>query len=129
MEIGFKRRQLIVWLILGLVWLAWFVAVLLIRNEVDWTNYGYIILSAGYLTIYFYHKQFKYVTIKDGVLQMNGPLGRKIHLSEIVQIKKFAGDYILKSTSKELTINTQAIDPKNLEHLHAALEKLKVEWT
>lgn len=129
MEIDFKRRQLNVWLILGLVWLAWFVAVLLIRNEVDWTNYGYAFLSVGYLTIYFYQKHFKYVTIKDGVLQMNGPLGRKIPVNEIVQIKKFAGDYIIKSTSKELTINTQAIDPKALEHLHAALEELNIEWT
>jgi hypothetical protein len=49
-------------------------------------------------------------------------------MTEIKRIKKFAGDYILKADKKELTINTQIIDPKSLVELNIELEKLNVEW-
>lgn len=60
---------------------------------------------------------------------MNGPLGKKLKLTEIKRIKKFAGDYILKTDKKELTINTQFIEPNSMVELNAELEKLNIEWT
>ena len=54
--------------------------------------------------------------------------GKKLNLTEIKRIKKFAGDYILKTDKSELTINTQIIDPNSLAELNAELEKLNVEW-
>jgi len=59
---------------------------------------------------------------------VNGPFGKKLILTEIKRIKKFAGDYILKTDEKELTINTQIIDPNSLAELNAELKKLNVEW-
>jgi hypothetical protein len=35
----------------------------------------------------------------------------------------------IKTDNKELTINTQIIDPISLTNLNAALKKLNVEWT
>ena len=35
----------------------------------------------------------------------------------------------IKTDNKELTINTQIIDPNLLAELNAVLEKLNVEWT
>lgn len=68
------------------------------------------------------------MSIENGILTVNGPLGKKLNLTEIKRVKKFAGDYILKSDKKDLTINTQIIDPNSLAELNAELEKLNVEW-
>ena len=68
------------------------------------------------------------MTIENGIINVNGPFGKKINLTEIKRIKKFAGDYILKTDKNELTINTQIIEPKSLTELNAELEKLNVEW-
>jgi hypothetical protein len=73
-------------------------------------------------------KNYKYLTIENGIINVNGPFGKKLNLTEIKQIKKFAGDFILKTEKKELTINTQIIDPNSLTELNAELEKLNVEW-
>ena len=55
--------------------------------------------------------------------------GKNINLTEIKQIKKFAGDYIFKTDNQDLIINTQIIDPNSLAELNAKLEKLNVEWS
>jgi hypothetical protein len=81
-----------------------------------------------YLGLYFYQRNYKYLTIENGIINLNGPFGKKINLTEIKRIKKFAGDYIIKTDKKELTINTQIIDPSSLAKLNAELEKLNVEW-
>ena len=44
------------------------------------------------------------------------------------QTLKSPGDYIIKTDNKELTINTQIIEPNSLAELNAELEKLNVEW-
>jgi len=76
----------------------------------------------------FFQKNYKYLTIENGIINVNGPFGKKLILTEIKRIKKFAGDYILKTDEKELTINTQIIDPNSLAELNAELKKLNVEW-
>ena len=87
-----------------------------------------LVISLMYLGTYFYQKNYKYLTIENGIINVNGPFGKKLILTEIKRIKKFAGDYILKTDEKELTINTQIIDPNSLAELNAELEKLNVEW-
>ncbi len=128
MKIAYKKRQLNVNLILGLVWLVWFFIGIFTKEEPNWTDYGWIVISIMYLGLYFYQKNYKYLSIENGILTINGPFGKKLNLTEIKRIKKFAGDYILKTEKKELTINTQIIDPKSLTELNAELEKLNVEW-
>jgi hypothetical protein len=93
-----------------------------------WMDYGYLVFGILYLILYFYQKKYQYLTLENGILKINGSFGKKINLTEIKRIKKFAGDYILKTDKKELTINTQIIDPKSLAELNAELEKLNVEW-
>lgn len=127
MKIGYKKRYLNVNLILGLVWLIWFFVGVFINDEPNWTDYGWMIISLMYLAMYFYQKNYKYLTIKNGVINVNGPFGKKLNVTEIKQVKKFAGDYILKTDKKELTISTQIIDPSALRELHAELEKLNLE--
>lgn len=128
MRIGYKKRHMNINLIFGLVWLVWFFIGILTKDEPNWTDYGWIVISAMYLIGYFYQRQNKYLTIKNGIIKINSPFGKKLNLNEIKRIKKFAGDYILKTDNTELTINTQIIDPNSLAELNAELEKLNVEW-
>ena len=128
MKIGYKKRHLNVNLIFGLIWLVWFFVGVFGKEEPNWTDYGWLVISIAYLSIYFYQKKYKYVSIENGILSVNGPIGKKLNLTEIKRIKKFAGDYILKTDKKELTINTQIIDPNSLVELNAVLGKLNVEW-
>jgi len=128
MKIGYKKRHLNINLILGIIWLVWFFVFDFNKEEMNWTDYGWLVISIAYLSIYFYQKKYKYVSIENGILTVNGPIGKKLNLTEIKRIKKFAGDYILKTDKKELTINTQIIDPNSLVELNAVLGKLNVEW-
>ena len=128
MRIGYKKRHLNINLILGIVWLAIGLLNLNYDRENRWTDYGYIVFGILYLVIYFYQKQNKYIAIENGILKINGSFGKKVNLTEIKRIKKFAGNYIIKTEKKELTINTQIIDPKSLIELNEELEKLNVEW-
>ncbi|MGY8913807.1 MAG: hypothetical protein ACKVJF_01820 [Flavobacteriales bacterium] len=128
MKIGYKKRSLNINLILGIVWLIFGSLNLHYSKGNRWIDYGYLVFGMLYLILYFYQKQNNYLTIEKGVLNINGSFGKKINLHEIKRIKKFAGDYILKTDKKELTINTQIIDLNSLAELNEELEKLDVEW-
>ncbi|MEX2349836.1 MAG: hypothetical protein WD554_03060 [Flavobacteriaceae bacterium] len=47
-------------------------------------------------------------------------------MSEVIWIKKFAGEYILKTEKDEMTINTEVIDENSLTELNRLLEKLNL---
>jgi hypothetical protein len=85
-------------------------------------------MSIIYLGIFFYRKKYYYLTIINDNIRVNGPLGKELKLTEIKRIKKFAGDYIIKTDQKEIIINTQIIDSSSLKELDAELEKLDVVW-
>ena len=128
MKVKYKNKILNVNLILALVWIIWFIVGIFEKEELNWIDYGWIVMSFIYLGIFFYQKKYKYITIEDGIIRINGPLGKELKLTEIKRIKKFAGDYIIKTDRKEMTINTQIIDPNSLKELDAELEKLEVVW-
>ena len=129
MRIRYKKRLLNINLILGIIWLVWFFISDFTKEKLNWTDYGWIVISLMYLGMYYYQKKYNYLTIENGIIKVNGPFGKKLNLIEIKRIKKFAGDYILKTDEKELAINTQIINPSSLAELNAELEKLNVEWT
>ena len=128
MKIHYKKRQLNFNLTFGIIWLSFFLLQLSYDDELHWTDYGWIFISLAYFGFYFYQKKYKYLTINHGILTVNGPFGKTINLNEIKRIKKFAGDYILKTENQELIINTHVIDPNSLTKLNSELEKLQVEW-
>ena len=78
-----------------------------------------------YLTQYFN----QYLTLKNNFIIQNFPFGKKINLSEIKEIKRFAGDYQLKKDQTTLTINTTIIAKDSLKKLTVALEELNLVWT
>lgn len=128
MKIDYKKKHLNVNLIFGIIWLLYGIIKVIDNEKLNWIDYGWFVLSAIYLGTFFYKKKEKYLTIENEVLRINSPFGKKINLTEIKRIKKFAGDYILKTDKMELTINTQIIDPNSLAALNTELAKLNVEW-
>jgi len=99
-------------------------------NEFHLDSAGIGLIGAGIfsLLIYYYEKKKQYLTIKKGMLTKNSLISKNINLNEINQIKKFAGDYKLKTSTSELIIDTQIIDSNSLTDLNAELGKLNVEW-
>ena len=128
MKIHYKKKQLNINLILGLVWLAYGIIQVSMSENRSWIDYGWFVLSITYLILYFYQKNEKYLTIENGIIKQNWPFGKKIILTEIKRIKHFAGDLILKTDKAELTINGLLVDKKSLTDLEIELKKLKVEW-
>ena len=129
MKIGYKKRHLNVNLIFGLIWLVWFFIGVFGKEEPNWTDYGWIVISLMYLGMYFYQKNYNYLTIENGIINVNGPFGKKLNLNEIKRIRHFAGEYILKSELKKMKINIQLINEESLLELKTELKKLDVEWT
>ena len=129
MKIGYKKRHLNVNLISGLIWLVWFFVGVFGKEEPNWTDYGWIVISLMYLGMYFYQKNYNYLTIENGFIKQNWPFGKKMNLNEIKRIRHFAGEYILKSELKKMKINIQLINEESLLELKTELKKLDVEWT
>lgn len=55
-----------------------------------------IVISVMYLIRYFYQRENKYLTIENGLIKENGPFGKKIKLTDINQMEKYAGIISLK---------------------------------
>lgn len=100
---------------------------LLFNKDTGWSFYLLFAISISYILSYLYNLINQYITIKDGTLKVNHLFGKKINLNEIKSINKFAGDYILKTDTTELTINTQILDKKSLQDLNQVLDELKLQ--
>ena len=128
MKIRFKKKRLYSNLILGIVW-----TILGIFNVTDnqsfrWLDYGYLVVGVLYIGHYLFDLSNQYLILENGTIHKNKlyGFGKKINLNEINLIKKFAGDYILKTPTQELTINTELIEEKSLVELNRLLTELNL---
>ena len=126
MKIRFKNKRLKHNLIFGILWLT-LGATAIIFNLNNVFNYGYLIIGILYFGTYLFENNKQYLTIENGVISKNHLIPKKINLNEIKHVKRFAGDYILKTDSTELRINTELIEEKSLVKLNKVLEKLDSE--
>lgn len=128
MKIKYKKTTWIVNIIAALVWLFYFGIIVFEKEEPNWIDYGWIVISLIYFGLYFYQVKYDYITIENDTIRVHGPLGKKLKLKYIKIIRKFAGDYIIKSDQTEITINTKIIDSDALHKLNTKLEKLNMYW-
>lgn len=129
MKIQYKKKQVKLILIIGTISLINGIVPVVFNEDVNWFGYFWFVFSGICLIIYFYEKKKKYLTLENGILKQNWPFGKKMNLNEIKRIRHFAGDYILKSKNKELTINIQSIDEESMLKLKTELKKLNAEWS
>lgn len=128
MQIPYKKRHLTINLIIGLLWLAYALIGIYFDPKPRWTHYGWLLVALAYLAYYLYLKKHQYLSITDGFIKENTPFGKKLPIAEMVSIKKFAGDYILKTPTQSLSINGQLLTPESVVILEAELKKWPVEW-
>lgn len=128
MKIRFKKKRLRVNLILGIVWIGLGTLSIVTDDEIRWTYYGYLVIGMLYIGHYLYDLTNQYLTIENGTIRKNGlyGLGKKLNLDEINWIKKFAGDYTLKTKKSDLKINTELIDKDSLNELNKILVGLNL---
>lgn len=127
MKIRYKKKRLRFYLVMTIVWLI-FAMISLIYSDFDnWTAYFWLGISSMYIGMYSFSYVKQYLTVENGVIYKNQPFTKKISLNDIKSIKKFAGDYILKTDNSELTINTQIIDENSLKTLNGLLDDLALE--
>ena len=92
-------------------------------SSFDWI---WFVLGIIHLLLYFYQKHKGYLTIKDGLIKKHDFTFEKMQVSDIKTVKYFAGDYVLKSQKKKMTINNQRYEKaieQNLAELNNAILK------
>ena len=126
MKIRFTKKRLKHYLIFGILWLL-LGTIAVINDSDNIFSYGYLIIGILYLATYLFENTKQYLTIENGTISKNHLFPKKINLNEIKRIKKFAGDYILKTDSTKLRINTELIEKNSLKELNSVLENLDLE--
>ena len=126
MKIRFTKKRLKHYLIFGILWLVLGTTAVIFNSD-NIFNYGYLIIGILYFGTYLFENNKHYLTIENGTISKNHLIPKKINLNEIKRIKKFAGDYVLKTDSTELRINTELIDKTSLMELNAVLDNLNLE--
>jgi len=126
MNIRFKKKRFRYYLIFGILWLVLGTPAVIFDLNNPF-SYGYLLLGILYIGTYLFENKKQYLTIENGIISKNHLIPKKINLNEIKRIKKFAGEYILKTDSTELKINTDLIEEKSLSELNTVLENLNLE--
>ena len=126
MKIRYKKKRNTFYLIMITFWVALIISSFVFGDFDGWTDYTVVALGTIYTIIYSFNYTNQYLTIGNGTIRRNTPFSKKISLSEIKIFKKFAGEYILKTDSSELRINTSLIDQFSLAELDKALASLNI---
>lgn len=126
MKIRYIKKRQYFNLFYGLAWGALGIAKLFYDTPLDGLDYVWLSMAGLSMVFFLYDYKNQYLTIVDGMIYRIPLFGRKIKLKDIVQIKKFGGDYILKTNKREFTINTQLIDKESLKDLNAILAQLEL---
>ena len=89
---------------------------------------GYSQILAGVFSFitYFFERQRKYLTLKDGRLIKNTLFPKKIELAEVKFVKEMKGKLRMLTRKSEFTINTHLIDPDCLEELKKEINSYEV---
>ena len=96
----------------------------------DMDNLFFLLLffCLSLLSFYLFIKTKHYLIIEDNIIKQNYIFGKKMNLSEIKTIKHFAGEYILRTYKRKMTINISWVDQSSLLDLTTELKKLDVKW-
>ena len=111
-----------------MVWIALGILSVVFNDKIRWTEYGYLVVGILYLGHYLHDLTYQYLTIENGTIKKNAlyGFGKEINLHDINWIKKYAGDYTLKTEQRELKINTELIDIDSLIELLRILAELNL---
>ncbi len=125
--IRYKSKFVKVNLIFGMLWLLIGIVAIALNPTNTLFEFGFIILSMAYFTLYFFYKYKHYGIINEREIKMSGLPTKKILIKDIIEIKEFAGDVIFKTSGKEIAFDTNFIEEVSLLELKKVARDLVVE--
>ena len=96
MKIRYPKRRLKYNLIFGSLFSIFGITAFIIDPD-NFVNFGYLIIGLLYLGLYFFENSKQYLTIENGIITKHNLRPKSLKLDEIIHIKNFAGDYVLKT--------------------------------
>jgi hypothetical protein len=126
MRIKLSKKRLYTNLLLGVIWILFGMSYFIFEATMPWSGYAYSILGTLYLAHFLYDYKHQYLIIENGKIQKNilYSFKNKIELSEIDEIKSIKGNYILKSETRNLSIDPSLIDKQSLIKLLHVLRQV-----
>lgn len=129
MHFQYRKKLLKTYLIIASIWIMIILLQLISSGPGKWSFYMWLVVGGMNAGLHGYRFLKPYITIKDGYLFVNDFLNTSsILLSEATQIKRFAGEYIIRAADKKLKFDTQLIDKTSLQTLDLELNRYNVKW-
>src|SRR5690606_4847142 len=124
MKILYNQAQLKRTLILGIVFtIIGFTSIFISEGRV---LAGFVGIGLMYIVIALIQRNRPYILLFEDYIEKDGVFKKKkVKVLEIQSVKYFAGDYIIKTLSDELRIDTNLIDKRDLNDLHDYFRKYK----
>ncbi|NJW51301.1 hypothetical protein [Salinimicrobium oceani] len=125
MTIRYSKKAFRRDLILGSVFLIF--GIFFIAEEPDNViRYGFLVVSLLHLISGLYQLKMPYLKLENGKITKGGLISKSIPLSEVVRIRKFAGDYTLYTSDKKLKINSELVNKTELNRLDELMRSIDV---
>lgn len=125
MKLSYRKNRLTFLFIVASGWIA--IGLLMVILYPDkFYAWFYLIIGLIYGIGYLAHLRKPYITITDGVITKRVPFSKSkyLEIKNIKQFRKFAGDYIFRTSEDELRIDTQLIEKNALSELDGFLANL-----
>jgi len=127
MKIRIKKKLQRGSLILGVSYLFLTLLKIIFSEKALWSDFGFILVSLLFFVQFLYNTKYPYLNIENGIILINGPLGKKVTVDDIEYVRTFYDDYIFHTKSKELTISTEHLEASSKKALQLKLEELGVK--
>ncbi len=123
-KLKYTKRTFKTYLFMGLGFLALGLFGALLNAE---SNFNFIIATL-YLFGAYYYSNYPMIEISESEIKENWWFGKRIALKDIREIKYFAGDYIVKSQTKELEICKSQLNIEDQQLLTDFLRQFEDKW-
>lgn len=125
MTVNYSKKRLFFNLFLGILWFFIGASYLVGKEKPMWHHYGFVVVGLLYLSTFFFEFFKKYFKITSQEIVLFGLKNKKIAFKDLVEIKYFAGDYILKDKNQSITIVKSQIDKNQLEDFENMWNEVK----
>jgi len=123
-NLRYKKRTFKTCIFMGLG----FLALGLLGTVFDSISISNYIIAALYLFAAYYYSNYPMIEISESEIKENWWFGKRIALQDIRQIKYFAGDYLIKSQTKELGICKSQLNIEDQQLLTDFLRQYEGKW-
>lgn len=125
MTVNYSKKRLFFNLFLGILWFFIGASYLVGEEKQMWHHYGFLVIGLLYLSTFLFEFFKKYFKITSQEIVLFGLKNKKIAFKDLVEIKYFAGDYILKDKNQSITIVKTQIEKNQLEDFENMWNEVK----